>query len=1123
MRSSKSKTKLQEYTEIDIQSLNVDGLNSEKLSMIEDYCLEESPDVLAIQETKFTVESLPPHLDIDGYKYFVTERSEQDKKGGGLIMYYKDEIPVRSWTRPGKDMTVVTAHESQWIMLETRTAKMAIANVYFACQSSKNRNFIEWNTELYNELKADIEVLRDLNFAIIIVGDFNGWTGVQQGMEKNNPSVNENGRLLLDFINDEEMFMLNRLNTTNEVFTRAHYSSTGRLLSQSCLDYALISKEAKIGKWTFNLVEVNDQLGIKTDHKLLKITGEVNVVRRKKFTRKTKPMFKDENLNDKYKRRVKQALKGNNRKQFRSYDTTRQISILHKVILEASNESVNKPKPKNIKANRRISDYTKKLIHEKRMIQEQIKEEGRTTDLIQELVVKKQEVKDSILNGLVTHRRKVRLELALNDPTKKVFWRLTKRNPAKDQGITAVWGPNKKIIFDPPKVRKAVYDSFKTRLNGKDEAPVPSKRKLKKTSRLGKALSKPVSKGELDKVITQIKKEKAPGPFGIYGEHIIYGGYWLHEFIRDWLNKLLKTGVVPECLKRGRVSLLYKRGDCLDPANYRPITISSVMMKVLTRLLNIRLEKVVEENNFLSDKQFGFRKKYSTADAVLVVSAAIDKARMDNLDAGMASIDLKAAYDMVSREALFKKLEELGLNGSFLKLIEDYYTGDSVVYVVGDSTTNPLFMTQGVKQGCNLSPMLFNLFLVDVINRVHTMKLGIRLGSDIITIISYADDIIAFTRCIDDLKHVIECITVECQKINMKVSITKSRILRVGLSVRTYDNVDDDQLDFDQVLKCKYLGVILENRTGIYYGEFAQACVKKARAYKFSIMRKAKDSFDPIRVAREMWNKAAIPGILYGCEVMPIRKQELRKLNSEAASLGKFILQIPKNSTNVTAHLVGGIETVEYHYYKRVIGYRARIENMNEERLAFRVFKYVMGSPQKYGYKLCQQGIEKMLRGKSLDEWYVDTINIQKAQHISSCYILPAKITPDDMQYLRVHAHDECSKSYAEFVTMNAGLGNRGPVRGFNQHKWCQLCTKRNKKEKLNEHHILFQCESLKRLQDRYGLTAFKQKSGTLEVAEIYKNYWLESLPIEDIVGRIESADAIRYVYINAMKAILRA
>ena len=75
--------------------------------------------------------------------------------------------------------------------------------------------------------------------------------------------------------------------------------------------------------------------------------------------------------------------------------------------MEASRTTVGKPKPKRKNQNRRISQHTKKLLHEKRMIQEQIKEEGRTPDLIQELVLKKQEVKDSIINGLITHRRKV--------------------------------------------------------------------------------------------------------------------------------------------------------------------------------------------------------------------------------------------------------------------------------------------------------------------------------------------------------------------------------------------------------------------------------------------------------------------------------------------------------------------------------------------------------------------------------------------------------------------------------------------------------------------------------------------------------------------------------------------
>ena len=141
---------------------------------------------------------------------------------------------------------------------------------------------------------------------------------------------------------------------------------------------------------------------------------------------------------------------------------------------------------------------------------------------------------------------------------------------------------------------------------------------------------------------------------------------------------------------------------------------------------------------------------------------------------------------------------------------------------------------------------------------------------------------------------------------------------------------------------------------------------------------------------------------------------------------------------------------------------------------------------------------------------------------MTSCYVLPVKLAPEDGLKLKFHVHDEISKIYAEFITMNAGLGNRGPVKGFKQHKQCQLCAKRNKKEKLNEQHILFECEQLRRLQHRYGLIAYKQAAGQIDISQIYKNYWLDDLPSGVILGRVESADAIRNVYINVMKTILR-
>ena len=77
-------------------------------------------------------------------------------------------------------------------------------------------------------------------------------------------------------------------------------------------------------------------------------------------------------------------------------------------------------------------------------------------------------------------------------------------------------------------------------------------------------------------------------------------------------------------------------------------------------------------------------------------------------------------------------------------------------------------------------------------------------------------------------------------------------------------------------------------------------------------------------------------------------------------------------------------------------------------------------------------------------------------------------------------------------------------------------------KEKLNEHHILFQCHFLRRLHERYGLAKYKQDHSQLEISQIYKKFWTDDLSSDVILGRVESADAIRQAYIGAMKTLLR-
>ena len=272
---------------------------------------------------------------------------------------------------------------------------------------------------------------------------------------------------------------------------------------------------------------------------------------------------------------------------------------------------------------------------------------------------------------------------------------------------------------------------------------------------------------------------------------------------------------------------------------------------------------------------------------------------------------------------------------------------------------------------------------MDVINEIHNLHLGIKLGDKIISI-SYADDLVLMVQNIEDLQQVIDALTAACRQINISVNKTKSKIKRIGKAVNKFNN-EKNHFDFDQVMVCKYLGVILQNKTGTYFNDLAQSCVKKARKCCFSIMQKAKESWDVKHFARELWNKCAIITILYRSEVIPIQKQELNKINNEAASLGKFILQLPKNTTNITTFIMAVIDSIEYHFYKKVLGYKSRIEKMEDEMKVKRVYNFIMSSDKPYGYRTNLLSLERKMNTKGLNQWYVDIINYQKSIHPSSC------------------------------------------------------------------------------------------------------------------------------------------
>ena len=99
--------------------------------------------------------------------------------------------------------------------------------------------------------------------------------------------------------------------------------------------------------------------------------------------------------------------------------------------------------------------------------------------------------------------------------------------------------------------------------------------------------------------------------------------------ILSFINKCIVERRMPEELNKGRIKLLFKADDRWVPRNYRPICVNSILSKLITRIITIRLTEIVERENLLEDSQFSFQKKRSTLDAVVVLNTVITGFKLD--------------------------------------------------------------------------------------------------------------------------------------------------------------------------------------------------------------------------------------------------------------------------------------------------------------------------------------------------------------------------------------------------------------------------------------------------------------------------------------------------------------
>ena len=231
----------------------------------------------------------------------------------------------------------------------------------------------------------------------------------------------------------------------------------------------------------------------------------------------------------------------------------------------------------------------------------------------------------------------------------------------------------------------------------------------------------------VEKLLCGIKPHTASGPDELPAYLLKLGASELAPIFTLLFQATINQGRIPKGWKSANVTPIFKKGNKNTAANYRPISLTSIVCKVVEHIIHSQIINHFENHHILTDRQFGFRKGRSCESQLLLTLDDLARGLRDGEQIDAILLDFSKAFDRVPHERLLLKLNFLGVRGNLLSWIGDFLKGRTQRVILEGEKSNVAAVISGVPQGTVLGPLLFLAFINDLPECVSSQ---IRLFAD---------------------------------------------------------------------------------------------------------------------------------------------------------------------------------------------------------------------------------------------------------------------------------------------------------------------------------------------------------------------------------------------------------